>query len=149
MPSRRCCGRCLKRLVQLWAALLLLGMVLAELYHATLLWRAQGHLASAAATLGQGEGLRKNIESVGHYRDALSLYDFAHATDIGSSTGITKVTAAETVAAAVLRLLRVPGLLARSQLGVAVNGEWPAVRMGLVKHAGLLRDDGGTGGTSN
>ena len=59
---------------------LVLAMATAEAYDRLSQRRALALLDEANALLGRGEGVRRDLEAMERYRDALALYDFSQVT---------------------------------------------------------------------
>lgn len=148
-PSRSCCGRCLRWALLALVALTILGTALAWHQDATSQRRAGALLEEARALLGQGEGVRLNYESEVRYKQALAMYEFSQAFVDGDGLRVWHLEAA------LLRLLRLPGMVLLRALGGG-NGRasgaasaaadtagaaagWGAIRRGLKEHAATLR----------
>jgi len=113
-------------------------MCIAECYDQMQLSRAQEFADGALAALVDEDENSRNFESRAMYRKALELYDISHATDIAISTGISK-SRGRTLAAAILRLLRLPFVALRVRF-VPTAKDWAGVRQKLQEHAKRLRD---------
>ena len=121
---------------------MVIGVIAAEINSTLSLRAAQAHLDEAHARFGEGEGLRKNLDSVHRYRDALELLDWNSVTNIGASLGVSKQKG-KTPFAAFARLARLPGMGVRATLlGLPPDAGWAKLRQDLGAFARQLRDAG-------
>ena len=105
-------------------------------------------LDEAHSLLGQGTGMRLNYASELHYKQALALYSFSQVT-LGAD-GVEELRSWH-LEAALLRLLRLPGMALMRALGIGDGGGggggmmggsaggWDAIRLRLRAHAQALR----------
>lgn len=121
-------------------AALLVAAVVAEAVDKWQARRARALLDTATAALAEGRLPPEHLEAVALYQQALALYDFSHAKNIGFSTGVSDRKGGTALAAA-SRLLRIPiyALLTQLGLGASVHAGWAELYRGLQHHARDLR----------